>query len=273
MQSSLEELRHTLKMAEDYLNQGGRNVGYVRFHLQALREDMNLVSWLASSCSSMSLELHQKSLEIMLKGRRTKRRLEQILMDLESISGSAAPPRTESGGEKSRGLKIRIFDGDATKYLAYRNIFMQGIVNNPYMTASAKWLYFENSLCGPPAALFSEYPHTIEALEAAFRMLDSVYGNTERITAELYRKLENLPPASTATESIRLTHAKLEGILLSLAGLYVPVNGSPYIRAAYIAKFPASVINREVVNFRSLDLQTIRDGVARLLGTRESLRK
>lgn len=281
-QCALDELQNTLEIAENYLSQGQRTAPYVRFHIKALQEDIDLVASVASS----SDELQCKSFELGIEGRRIKRRLELLLIELEtSLLPAAAPqasdqtatanvaaPETKPKSRKLSATKIPPFDGDATKFPVYRNSLVENVIDEPSLTVTSKWARLRNSLSGTPALLISEIPQMPEMLNVALKLLDDVYGGEKRVTTELHRKFHNLPPASSTTESIRATHAKLEGILQSLTHLNHPVNENQLIRSVYIEKFPSSVIY-EVVKSKSTALQTIRDGIAQLLLARESQQK
>lgn len=267
MQSALDELQNTLKNAEDYLNGGEKTAPLVRFHIKALQEDSDL----AFSVGKAFEELYPETLEPIFKARRIKRSLEQLLIELGTRSSPVAsqsdqltpaicaPPQT-----KQQDYEMPSFDGDTSKYPAYRDILVEKVINNSNLSSATKWGLLRESLSGPPAEFISEIPQTLEFLDVALKLLDNFYGGADRMISVLKSKFQSLTPASIAAESLRMTHAKLEGILESLAHLNYPINEDEWIQSVYIEKFPSCFINA-VVYTECMALQSIRKGTFRLL--------
>lgn len=272
MQAALDELQNSMEVAEDYLKRDEKRARYLRVHINALVEDIDLVSSFVTS----SAKLQQESFQLRVAARAIKHRLERLLSESVSQSSDQQTPaivatqKTEPKEGESLAPEIPSFNGDSTKFPVYRTILEENVISNPNMTATSKWVHLRKSLFGHPAELISEMPHTPEALDVAVKLLDDVYGGKDRISAELYAKFHDLPVASLTADSIRMTHAKLEGILLSLTHLQHSVNENEFIKLEYIRKFPSCVIY-EVFRTESTQLQTIRDGIAQLLLARESL--
>lgn len=278
MQSALDELQNTLKVAEDYVNQGQMTAPYVRFHIKALQEDLNFLV----SVSSESVELQRESLKLRIEARRMKRRLELLLVELETNFPSTASPQSSNQDSavnvateiQLKGEKLLSFDGDPTKFLVYRYCLVDNVIDNPNMTSSSKWAHLRDSLSGPPAELISEIPQMPGLLNVALGLLDDVYGGSDRTVRELIRRIDKLPPASLNVESVRMTYAKLEAILRSLAYLNHPINEDQSILSAYIAKFPLHSIDlKSKTKDAAAALQTIRDAFAKYLPKVEWARK
>lgn len=271
MEIAIDELQNTIEIAEKYLRHPKKTAPFVSFHIKALQEDIELLSGIESPL----VELQQKALDVRIQARRLKRRLEVQLLELQSQS-APAPTETitlvteqKAKGLKLPPLKLPTFSGDGTKFLEYWNVLFENVINNTAMTSTAKWMHLRDSLAGAPAELISEIPQTAEMLNVALKLLDEIYGGEEKTITELYNKFHNLPTAANDTPSVRMTHAKLEGILLSLTQLRHEANENQYIRSVYIGKFPSSIIN-EVVKTKNTPLQEIRDSIAQLLLARES---
>lgn len=277
MESALDLLRSTIQSAQDYINEKEPTRPFLRFYIKAVQEDMDLLATVASDC----VEPHQKSLELGIEARQIKRRLELLLMALDPFAQSSshesaanvATLETMPTSWRSPALKTPSFNGDAIKFPAYRNILLENVINNPNMTASSKWAYLRDSLSGPPADLISEIPEMPEMLKVAFKLLDDVYGRKEKVAAKLHEKLVSLPKALPVTESMRMTHAKLEGILLSMSLLNCPMSDNIVTRGLYTAKFPPDEIGFEKLDIEKSTLQTIRDEISHLLLVREVARQ
>lgn len=270
MQSSLDQLQDTIDIVETDLCFGRKTAPLLRFHINALQEDIEFVSSIASSSGQLSVMS-----ERLILARKVKRKLERLLVDLETLSGPAASPQPvfpKTPFTEHEEIEFLRFDGDASTFQAYWNCLEENVINNPNMPVTTKWARFRSSLSGPPDECISVIPQIPELLDVALKLLDNVYGSEGRARRELYMKFHDLPPAEVFTRSLRKTHLTLEAILLSLAHLNYPVNGNPSIRSLYIRKFPDCVINA-IDDIENATLQTIRDNIESQIVVFESKQK
>ncbi|KAK7593126.1 hypothetical protein V9T40_007878 [Parthenolecanium corni] len=274
MEHALEQLKETVAEAEDYLKKSSQTVAYVKFYIQNIEEDIAVLA----ATDSIDDNLADRALQLRIHARRIKRTLDVWLIENNKptpsgqINANAGREPDHKPQIKLEKLTLPTFDGDPTKFLVYWNTIVENVVNNPDVSDTAKWVYLRNSLKGRPAELLADMPETAASIQTALTLLSDIYGGDERSITELYRKFHNLTPATATTESIRLTHAKLESYLLALEGLQHSVNENQYIRSVYIGKFPEALI-QDVVTTKNIKLKDIRAKINQILLARESTQK
>lgn len=264
MPASLELIKHSLDAVEVCLsdNQSKSDTRELKFHIEALREDVLLVC--LSGPRTQSGELEQKALKLVADAQETIRKLNNVLLDLES--SLQQPPATNAATQAKLeqwqmvAMKMPTFEGgDACTFLRYRNFIQKNVVGNEKLDVRTKWLYFLNSCSGKPAEIIFEYPSTLEGMKSAIRHLEVIYGGKDEAAAELMEKFKNLKQADMSWTSLSLKHLELEGLLGWLADLDYQVELTK-IRYKYLEKFPPSLIS-EVNTDLSVTLEAIRKEV------------
>lgn len=275
MDLAYDELQSTIREATAVRERQGVRPRLIQSHIEALHEDSTLLS----SFETPDDDKRTKATQLVLEARRLKRHLERDLIDLDIDDGDTQNreivefiPLTDkrASGLKLAPLKLPVFSGDISQFRVFRDLYEENVLNSDQLTDTAKWLRLTESLAGQPAELISEIPKTTHTLTIAWKLLLDIYGGDDRPIVQLYERLQRLPAATNSTTSLRMTHSKLEGILLSLENLEHDVSDNGYIRWVYMSKFPVEVAY-QVQKKKTTPLLELRTSINELLLARESV--
>ncbi|KAK7571949.1 hypothetical protein V9T40_014421 [Parthenolecanium corni] len=242
---ALGELRKSTGKAKGYWEQAGPKLAPVlRSHALDLTEDLMAINKHLSNLKEKEAE----GLDLVSQAKELKRDMEKEAFILEEAAKKKAPAPAAEGTSKSTSsvkaprIKLPVFDGESSEdYRGFVAAIDDVISGEPGMGAVRKWLLLRQQLSGKALTLVKELPTAPETYAVAKRLLDDAYGSEKRAVTKLYQRVQNLPAAEMTTESLRATHGQLEGILLHLEGLKVPIDEENYLRAVIIGKYPGEL--------------------------------
>ncbi|KAK7605302.1 hypothetical protein V9T40_007160 [Parthenolecanium corni] len=242
---ALGELRKSTGKAKGYWEQAGPKLAPVlRSHALDLTEDLMAINKHLSNLKEKEAE----GLDLVSQAKELKRDMEKEAFILEEAAKKKAPAPAAEGTSKSTSsikaprIKLPVFDGESSEdYRGFVAAIDDVIASEPGMGAVRKWLLLRQQLAGKALTLVKELPTAPETYVVAKRLLDDAYGSEKRAVTKLYQRVQNLPAAEMTTESLRATHGQLEGILLHLEGLKVPIDEENYLRAVIIGKYPGEL--------------------------------
>lgn len=237
-------------MASAYLDAPDRCPEILRSHCHDLVEDISSLERYKGAYGERANEL----IQLVADSRRVKRQAEKDAYALETAArkaqsaqpqtAAAAPPQAKTTGLKLPRIKLPTFDGETSDdYRGFMEAFNETISTEPDLSEVRKWLLLRGQLSGKALQMVKELPLAAETFKAGVQILNNAYGSSRRAVLKMYQRLQMLPNAVMETENLRMTSAKMEGILLSLTNLGVKPNEDDFLRAVVISKFPHELIH------------------------------
>lgn len=264
MDGAVEELKYTIEQASEYFKSSTHHLEELQCHVTALKEDADIVEHSKTGDRTQDKDAE----EVVRTARRLRRDLEKLsfplLREREAIKlqvqrdelevqkqayrrmeTAAAIPSNEKkvSAIKLPTLKLPIFSGEIEQYRGFKQVFLDLVNEDPGMSPMKKWLLLKEHLGGKALEIVQELPSSPETFQVAIDLLDQAFGSVNKAVTHLYHRLQGLPVATMRGDSLRLTHAKLDGMLRSLESMGEDVDTSRFLRTVVINKFPKELFS------------------------------
>jgi len=236
------ELLNTTELAEKYLKQETQHAEILRTYVSDIQEDIAALEKLKGSFKEKEAMMK----DLIARATRAKRDAVRQAQALEIAAKDAAAKETQrevtirkDNIVKAPRVKLPIFDGEnLADYRGFMLAFNSSLGNEPDADPVKKWLLLKPQLAGKALTMVQELPIAPETFEVALKILEDNFGGDRAAVMELYQRLQLLPNATLDTDSLKTTHARMEGILMSLERLQVDLEKDDFLRAAAISKYP-----------------------------------
>lgn len=269
----MNQLQNTIGGARAYLGDASEEK-LPTIHCSYIADILEDIAILEKYRSSFK-EKESEALELMAEARGVKCKMEKEAYRLETEMkrdqnvSAITMQMSKPSNIKLPRLKLPTFDGETGEdYRGFIDAFNDALSVEPALNAVKKWLLLKAQLSGRALSLVKELPTAPETYEVASKILEDTYGSTKRAIWKLYQRVQTLPEADMATESLRDTHSQLEGMLLSLKKFAVPVEDNDFLRAVVMSKYPEDLLHFLRVT-DDTTLKAFREAVNEYLRVRE----
>lgn len=267
LEVAVRELQHTYAEADAFagLSDDERLPEILRSYTVDLAEDITTLTQLKSHYGDRAKEI----LDLIADAKRIKRTMEKdAFLREQAIKKHAEKATVEPtqavkvSGSKIPNIKLPTFDGETTDdFRGFKEAFDETLKLEPDLSDVRKWLMLRSHLAGKALQMVKELPIAAESYSAGIEILTKYFGSKRKAILRMYYRIQILPNAEMETESLKMMHAQMEGILLSLKKLQKDPNEDDFLRAVVIGKFPHELIHA----LRVTDEMTL-DTFRKLLG-------